>query len=76
MLSALRSAAGQNLAAVGSRHSLAEAVLFFALTLLGLVGTEHVRTTPCQFQILYGFACPYPGRQDTTKQLLYYNVGG
>ena len=41
MLSALRSAAGQHLAAVGGRHSLAEAVLFLALKLLGLIGTEH-----------------------------------
>ena len=41
LFSALRSAAGQNLAAVGGRHSLAEAMLFLALTLFGLVGTEH-----------------------------------
>ena len=40
--SALRSAAGQDLAAVRSLHSLAEAVLFLALELLGLVGTKHV----------------------------------
>ena len=46
MLSALRSAAGQHLAAVGGRHSLAEAVLFLALTLLGLVSTQHVLCTP------------------------------
>ena len=41
LFSALCSAAGQNLAAVRGRHSLAEAVLFLALTLLGLIGTEH-----------------------------------
>ena len=41
LFSALRSAAGQNLAAVRGRHSLAEAVLFFALALLGLIGAEH-----------------------------------
>ena len=40
--SALRSAAGEDLAAVRGRHSLAEAVLFLALALLGLVGTQHV----------------------------------
>ena len=46
MLSALRSAAGQHLAAVGGRHSLAEAVLLGALALLGLIGTEHCMTPP------------------------------
>ena len=40
--SALRSAAGEDLAAVRGGHSLAEAVLFLALTLLGLIGTQHV----------------------------------
>jgi hypothetical protein len=39
--SALGSAAGEDLAAVGGLHSLAEAVLFLALELLGLVGTKH-----------------------------------
>ena len=39
---ALRAAAGENLAAVAGGHSLAEAVLFLALALLGLIGTEHV----------------------------------
>ena len=39
--SALRSSASQNLAAVGSSHSLAETVLHLAMTLLGLVSTEH-----------------------------------
>ena len=41
LFSALRSAAGQDLAAVRGRHSLAEAMLFLALALLGLIGTEH-----------------------------------
>ena len=41
LCSALRSAAGENLAAVGGLHSLAEAVLFLALQLLGLIGTKH-----------------------------------
>ena len=40
-LSSLRSATGEYLAAVGCRHSLAEAVLLLALELLGLVGTKH-----------------------------------
>ena len=39
--SALGSAAGQNFAAVGSLHSLAEAVLDLARALLGLIGTKH-----------------------------------
>ena len=39
--SAFCSTAGKNLAAVGSLHSLAEAVLLLALELLGLVGTKH-----------------------------------
>ena len=38
--------AGDNLAAVGSGHSLAEAVLLGALALLGLIGTEHCMTPP------------------------------
>ena len=40
--SAFGSAAGEDLAAVRGLHSLAEAVLFLALELLGLVGTKHV----------------------------------
>ena len=39
--SALRSSTSQNLAAVSSSHSLAETVLHLAMTLLGLVSTEH-----------------------------------
>jgi len=50
--SALRSAAGQNLAAVGGRHSLAEAVLFLALTLLRLIGTQHVGVLLSSFDML------------------------
>ena len=51
MLSALRSAAGQHLAAVGGRHSLAEAVDLLAVELLGLIGTFrcHVETPPVRF---------------------------
>ena len=41
LCSALCSAASEDLAAVCGGHSLAEAVLFFALTLLGLVSTQH-----------------------------------
>ena len=38
---ALGTAAGQNLTAIGGPHSLAEPVVLGALTLLGLIGTEH-----------------------------------
>ena len=43
---ALRAAASQNLAAVGSAHSLAKPVLLGALTLLGLIGTNHLVHLP------------------------------
>ena len=38
---ALSSSASQHLAAVGGSHSLAETVLHLAMTLLGLISTEH-----------------------------------
>ena len=38
---ALGTTAGEHLAAILRGHSLAEAVLLGALTLLGLIGTEH-----------------------------------
>ena len=41
LCSALCTAAGQNLAAVCSGHSLAEAMDLGSLTLLGLIGTQH-----------------------------------
>ena len=41
LCSALGSAAGKNLAAVGGRHSLAEAMLLFSLQLFGLIGSGH-----------------------------------
>ena len=43
---ALGTAASQHLTAVAGGHSLAEAVLLGALTLLGLIGTEHCMTPP------------------------------
>ena len=51
---ALGAAAGQNLTAVAGGHSLAEAVLFGALTLLGLIGTFrcHVETPPVRIAAL------------------------
>ena len=38
---ALSSSASQNLTAVGGSHSLTETVLHLAMTLLGLISTEH-----------------------------------
>ena len=43
---ALSAAAGKHLPAIGGFHSLAETVLLGALTLLGLIGTEHLHTPP------------------------------
>ena len=45
-LAALGTAAGENLAAVGGSHSLAEAMDLGAVTLSGLVGTLHAFTPP------------------------------
>ena len=45
---ALGTATSQNLAAIGSGHTLAEAMLLGALTLLRLIGTNHVGTPPHQ----------------------------
>ena len=47
-LAALCTAAGQNLAAVGSRHSLAETVNLGTVTAAGLIGTLHSGYTSCQ----------------------------
>lgn len=44
-LSALGASSLEHLSAVGSAHSFSEAVLLAALTLLGLVGSEHGYTS-------------------------------
>ena len=44
-LAALSTAAGENLAAVGSGHSLPETVDLGAVAIVGLVGTLHVYTS-------------------------------
>ena len=51
---ALGAATGQNLAAVGSSHSLAEAVNLGTVQLLGLIGTFrcHVETPPVRIAAL------------------------
>ena len=46
---ALAAATGQNLAAVGGGHALAEAMDLGAMTLLGLIGTNHAGTPPVLF---------------------------
>ena len=50
---ALGAATGQDLAAVGSSHSLAEAVNLGAMQLLGLIGTFrcHVETPPVRIPV-------------------------
>ena len=45
--SALSAASLENLSAVGSSHSLAEAVLLLSLTLFRLVSSEHLVAPPC-----------------------------
>ena len=70
--SALRSSTSQNLAAVSSSHSLAETVLHLAMTLLGLISTEH---SVLLLSILSGVA----GRIYTPTQpnnVLLYRING
>ena len=45
-VAALCAAAGEDLTAVSGAHPLAEAMLFGALALFGLIGTEHLHTPP------------------------------
>ena len=44
--SALSASSLEDVSAVGSSHSLSEAVLFFSLTLFGLIGSEHDLAPP------------------------------
>jgi len=48
----LGTAAGKNLAAVGSSHSHTETVDLGTMTTAGLVGTLHIGYTSCQNQML------------------------
>ena len=48
-LAALGTAAGENLAAVGSCHSLTETVHLGSVATAGLIGTLHYLYTSCQF---------------------------
>ena len=56
---ALGTAAGQDLPAVGGSHTLAEAMDLGAMTLLGLIGTNHAGTPP----VLYWLAPQAPPPQ-------------
>ena len=49
-LAALCTAAGKNLTAVGSSHSLPETVDLGTMTAAGLIGTLHILYTSCQNQ--------------------------
>ena len=51
-LAALSTAAGENLAAVGSSHSLAETVNLGSVATAGLIGTLHWDTPPRNLQML------------------------
>ena len=51
-LAALRTAAGQDLTAIGSRHSLTETMHLGTMTTAGLVGTLHLHYTSCQKSIM------------------------
>ena len=50
-LAALGTAAGKNLAAVGSSHSLTETVHLGSVATAGLIGTLHILYTSCQITI-------------------------
>ena len=60
-LAALCTTAGQNLAAVGSSHSLTETVDLGTVTLGGLIGTLHYFTPP----VNYNYARQPHGRSNT-----------
>ena len=47
-LAALCTAAGKNLTAIGSSHSLAETVDLGSVATAGLIGTLHILYTSCQ----------------------------
>ena len=57
--SALSASSFQDISAIGGCHSLSEAVLFFSLTLFGLIGSEHCVAPP--------YICWYSGSRDIRK---------
>jgi len=66
-LAATTTTGGQNTAAILGGHTGTEAMHLAALTLLGLVSTEHYNTTPLT-NFMYGVAY-FISTQNTTKQL-------
>ena len=65
---ALSSSASQHLAAVGGSHSFAETVLHLAMTLLGLISTEH---SVLPLSILSGVAVREYTRPQPNNVILY-----
>ena len=57
-LTPLRSAGGQDLAAVAGGHALAEAVLLLSVDLLGLIGTLHVASSFLTYLLNSGAGAP------------------
>ena len=64
--SAFSAASLENLSAVGSSHSLSEAVFFFSLTLFRLVSSEHSVAPP------YGISEADTSRVFTIRQAILY----
>ena len=67
--SAFSAASLENLSAVGSSHSLSEAVFFFSLTLFGLVSSEHLVAPPCSISEAE------TSRVFTIRQSILYEIG-
>ena len=67
--SALSAASLENLSAVGSSHSLSEAVFFFSLTLFRLVSSEHLVAPPCSISEAE------TSRVFTIRQSILYEIG-
>ena len=75
LCSALGAATGEDLAAVGGSHSLAEAMDLLAVELLGLIGTFrcHVETPPVRFpSALQRHLLDTPGDRRRSKHISAY----
>ena len=68
-LSALCTASLQNGSAVGSLHSLSEAMLLFSLTLLGLISSEHLLHL---LTMIIGSVCHSSRTRTETAHRLFY----
>lgn len=59
--SALRASAGENLSAVGGRHSFSEAMLHLSLTLFRLICSFHFNQSfPNQCSVVFVRKTPFP----------------